>query len=180
MDDIIIRLQTLTIANLTTALPLLPTIDSLEHALNQLTLGHISQSSPHPPLSTPGILVRSLPPDGDLKCLGLLDEKLNAHMKSILQSLDVFSSPDLYSRRGIEVDLLQEKCYLQDSIWELHWLENHHNSEICVLANAMRDRMAQFTSAIDFHIETLQRKSPPQTSSHIVNTGDIIVHTHSL
>jgi len=179
MDDIIARLQALTVANLATTPPLLPTIDNLKHALNQLTLGDIGQLSPHPLLSSPGIPVGSLPPDGDLKRLGLLDEKLEAHMKSILRSLDALSSPDLYSQRGIEVDLLQEKRYLQDSIRELHRLENHGDSEIHVLANAMHDRMAQFTSAIDFYIETLQRRSPPQASSHIVNTGDIILPTYS-
>src|ERR1700674_5166232 len=108
MDTIIAKLHVLTITNIATS-PLpssSPTIESLEHALNQLTLGDISRPY-HSPSSAAGVPASSLPPDGDLQRLWLLDEKLDAHMKSILLCLDALSSPNLSSQHGVEVDLVE-------------------------------------------------------------------------
>jgi hypothetical protein len=184
MDDIIARLHALTIRNLaTTPLPAATTpkhvsiVDNLEHAVEQLTLRDIG---PPPHLPSPGIgpSTGSSPPDGDLKCLWLLDEKFDYHMKSIILSFDALSSPDPSSQHKVEVDLTTEKCWLQESIRELCGLEHHHDPDIQVLSEAMHNRMAQFTAAIESCIEILQKRSPSQSSQHVVNSGDVILPMH--
>ena len=114
MESIIAKLYSLTLTNLATAPPPAPSIDGLEQALNHLTLNDIS--------SPPGVLAGSLPSasDGDLKRLWLLNKKFDAHMKSIILCLDALASPDLSSQHGVEVDLMEEKRWLQDSIQEQH------------------------------------------------------------
>jgi hypothetical protein len=172
MESIIAKLYSLTQTNLATTPSPAPSIDDLEQALNQLTLKDIT---PPPP---PGVPNSSPPPasplDGDLKRLWLLDEKFEVHMKSIILCLDALASPDPSSQHKVEVNLTEEKSWLQVSIRELHGLERHRDLDIRVLAEAMRDRMAQFASAIDFYIEILQERSPPQSSPHVVNSGDFI------
>jgi hypothetical protein len=76
------------------------------------------------------------------------------------------------SQHGVEVNFTEEKRWLQDSIQELHC---HRDQDIRVLAEAMLDRMVQFTSAIDLYIEILQERSLPQSSSNIVNSGDFFL-----
>jgi hypothetical protein len=119
MESIIAKLYSLTLTNLATTPPPAPSIDGLEQALNHLTLNDIS--------SPPGVSDGSSPSasDGDLKHLWLLDEKFNAHMKSIVLCLDALASPHLSSQHGVEVNLTEEKCWLQDSIQELHGLKCH-------------------------------------------------------
>jgi len=185
MDDITARLHALTISNLATTPPSVgtapppvttsrpaSTIDNLEHAVNQLTLEDTNLPSPLSPPSAPNTSTDTSLREGDLKRIWLLDEKFDFHMKSILLRFDALASPDTSSQHAVEVDLTAEKCWLQEAIRELHGLECCHNPEIRVLAEAMHDRMAQFTAAIDFCIETLQKRSPPQSSRHILNSGD--------
>jgi hypothetical protein len=191
MDDIITRLHALTISNLATAPPAVSesaapplatspppasTIDNLEHAVNQLTLGDINLPSPLSPPSAPETSTDTSLLDSDLKRLWLLDEKFDFHMKSMILCFDALASPDTSSQHAVEVNLTAEKRWLQESIRELHGLERYHKPEIHILAEAMRDRMAQFAAAIDFCIETLQKRSPPQSSQHIVNSGNNFAH----
>jgi hypothetical protein len=186
MDDIIARLHALTTANrattpspVATARPVLtappPTsaIDNLEYTVNQMILGDINSPPPPSPPSAPATSTGFSVPEGDLKRLWSLDEKFDCHMKSIILCFDSLASPDPSSQHAVEVDLTAEKRWFQESIQELHQLERHHDPEICVLAEAMCDRMAQFIAAIDFCIEILQSRSPPYSSQHIVNSGDM-------
>ena len=177
MDTIIARLSALTITNLDTTLPEVGGIETVEQVLNQLTLNNIGpsfapshQSPTSPDPSTTGSI-----PGGDLKRLCLLDEKFDSHMKSIILSLDALSSPNTSSQSQVEASLTQEKRWLQGSIRELHGLQHHCEADIRVLAEAMKDRMAQFTSGIDMYLEVLQRRSSPQSSSHVINTGKFIL-----
>jgi hypothetical protein len=177
MDAIIARLSALTTTNLDTTPPEVGGIETAEQVLNQLThnnIGPLSAPS-HPSPTSPDPSTTSSIPGGDLKRLCLLDEKFDSHMKSIILSLDALSSPDISSQSQVEESLTQEKCWLQASIWELHGLQHHCEADIRVLAEAMRDRMAQFTSGIDMYLEVLQRRSSPQSSSHVVNAGKFVL-----
>ena len=171
MDNIIRKLSTLTVANLATIPPLTSDIETIEQVVNQLTLNDTSFPSPAPPCA-PDILVTSLRPNSDLKRLTFLDEKLDSHMKSILLCLDALTSPS--SEGQVEVNLSVEQCWLQDSMRKLRGLESHCEQDIRELAEAMRNRMAQFTAAIDLYIEILRDRSPTQSSPHVVHTGDIV------
>jgi hypothetical protein len=172
MDSIIARLAELTLANLATASPPVASILAVEQALDQLTLNDINLQPPSPPSSTPdGSPTASV--SDDLKRLCLLDERFDSHMKSIITSLDALLSPDPLSQRQVEQGLVEEKHWLQTSIQELYGLEHHHDADIWALAEAMRDRLAQFASGIDMYLEVLQERSPLQRSPHVVNSGDI-------
>ena len=175
MDNIIERLSVLKIAHLATTLPPASNIETLEKAVNQLTLNDTGNLSP-PTHSAPDISIISSFPDGDLKRLSLLDEKLDSHLKSIILCLDALSSPS--SQDQVEVNLSEEKRWLQDSIRELHGLESHCDADIRIFAEAMHDRMAQFTAAVDMYIEILRDRSPLQSSPHVVHTGAIVLPIH--
>jgi hypothetical protein len=179
MESIIARLQALTVANFATTSPSASTIEAVERAFNHLTLDDINRLSPLSSSSStpPDISTTSSLPEGDLKRLCVLDEQLDSHMKSIIRSLDVLSSPNPSSQDRVQVDLVKERRWLTDSIRELHGLEHHRDADIQILADAMRERLAQFTSAIDMYIEILEERSPPQLSSHVVNTGKSILPT---
>ena len=176
MDAIIARLSALTLINLDTTPPEAGGMETAEQMLNQLACNNTGPSSaPSPTASIP---------DSNLKRFGLLDEKLDSHMKSIILSLDELSSPDLSSQRQVEASLTQEKHLLQASLVELHGLQHHCEADILVLVEAMRDRMAQFASGIDRYLEVLQGRSSPQSSPHVVNAGKVILiffclRTHS-
>lgn len=180
MENIISRLQALTIENLaTTPLPV-TTLETLEQAFDHLTLndpGRPSPPSPSPSPTSPDVSATASLPDGDLKRLCVLDERLDFHMKSILLHLDALASPNPSSQDRVQVDLIKERRWLTDSLQELHGLENHHDADIWVLTEAMRGRLAQFAAAINMYIEILQDRSPPQSNSHVVNTGDTILST---
>lgn len=176
MENIIARLQALTIANFATSPPLATTVEIVEQAFDRLTLN--CPSPPPPPSTTsPNISSTTSLPDGDLKRLCVLDEKLDSHMKSILCCLDALSSPNFSSQDRVQVDLNEERRWLTSSIRELHGLEYHPDADIQVLAEAMRERLAQFTSAIDMYIEILRKRSPSQLSPHPVNTGSYLAHS---
>ncbi|KIM76804.1 hypothetical protein PILCRDRAFT_12510 [Piloderma croceum F 1598] len=161
MDAIIARLSALTLINLDTTPPEAGGMETAEQMLNQLACNNTGPSSaPSPTASIP---------DSNLKRLGLLNEKLDSHMKSIILSLDELLSPDLSSQRQVEASLTQEKHLLQASLVELHRLQHHCEADILVLVEAMRDRMAQFASGIDMYLEVLQGRSSPQSSPHVVN-----------
>jgi hypothetical protein len=166
MDHIIGRLRELTISNLSVSPAPLATIETVEQAFSHLTL---DATRPQTPTTSDN----SSYPDSDLKRLCLLDERLNSHMESILLCLDELASPDLASQHRVEVDLVQEKGRLVDSMRQLHGLASHSDAEIRTLVEAMRDRMSQFASAIDMYIEILYERSPPRSSPHVVNTGNI-------
>jgi len=174
MDDVLARFRSLTVDNLATTPPLAASVEAVAQALNTLTCNDASPlflpSTPHPAAQS-----NPPPPDGDLKRLWLLNEKLNSHMKAIILQLDALSSSDPLSQHQVKVDLVEEKRSLQITIRELHGLQHHCNPDIQVLAEAMRERMAQFSSAIDMYIETLEGRSSLQLSSHIVNTGKMIL-----
>jgi hypothetical protein len=173
MDAIIARLSALTLTNLATTAPEAVGIESVERALNQPPAINISPS-PAPSHSSSDNPVTASIPDGDLKRLCLLDEKFDTHMKSIILSLDGLSSPDASSQSQVEASLTEEKHWLQASIRELHGLQHHCDADIQALAEAMRDRMAQFTSGIDMYLEVLRGRSPSQSSPHVVNAGEFI------
>jgi hypothetical protein len=174
MDDIIARLSALTIPNLATTLPIVASMETVEQALNQLTLNGISILTPpsSPPAALLGFSSTTLAPDGNLKNLCLLDARFDSHMKSIICSLDELASPSPSSQSHVEVSLLEEKQWLQASIRGLQGLQHHCNAEIWVLAEAMQDRMVEFTSGIDLYLEVLGERSPLQ-SSPIINTSDL-------
>ena len=174
MDSVIARLHLLSVDNLATTLPLAASVETVAQALNTLTCNDIGP--PFPPSPPHPAAQSNLPtPDGDLKRLWLLDEKLDSHMKAIILRLDALSSSDPSSQHQVEVDLIEEKRSLQTTIREFHGLQHHCDPDIQVLAEAMRERMAQFSSAIDMYIEILEGRSPLQLSSHIVNTGEMIL-----
>jgi hypothetical protein len=180
MENIIARLQALTIANFATPLPPATTVEIVEQAFDRLTLDYPSPPLPPSTTTSPDISATSSLPDGDLKRLCALDKKLDSHMKSILCCLDALSSPNLSSQDRVQVDLIEERRWLTSSIRELHGLEHHPDADIQVLAEAMRERLAQFTSAIDMYIEILRKRSPSQLSPHLVNTGIYLTHSSNL
>lgn len=177
MDAIISRLSAFTITNLDTTPPEVGCIETTEQALNQLTNNNIAPLPlplPSPPTSPDPSTTASIL-DGDLRRLWLLDEKFDSHMKSIILSLDALSSPGISSQCQVEASLAQEKRWLESSIRELYGLQHHCEADIRVLAAAMRDRMAQFASGIDMYLEVLQRRSSPQSSPHVINSGKFIL-----
>jgi len=169
MDDIVARLSELTLANFATTPPPAVSIETVEHAFNQLTMNDVGPPLPPTPLD---ISASASISDDDLKRLCLLDNRFDSHIKSIIHSLDSLSSPDLSSQHRVEGNLVEEKHWLRHSIQELHGLQNHPDADIQVLAEAMRNRMVQFASGIDMYLEVLQQRSSPQSSAHVVNTGD--------
>lgn len=176
MDDIITKLHELAISNLSTTPPTAASMEAVERALDNLTLNDHVLPSPLAPAPTPDFSSCS---SAELRRLSLLDERLDSHIKSILLCLDKLASPDPSSQSWVEVDLHEEKRWLEESIRQLHELTCHQDADIRLLTEAMRDRMLHFASAIDFYIETLHRRSPPQSSAHVVNTGNTFLLVNS-
>ena len=182
MDAITARLSALTLANLATTPPETSDLQTVEQMLNQLTLNDINPSPAHshPSSTSQDFSAAASIPDGHLKRLCLLDERFDSHMKSIIHSLDALSSPDPSSQRQVEASLTEEKRWLHASIRELHGLLQHCDADIRALAEAMRDRMAQFASGIDMYLEVLQGRSSPQLSPAVVDAGEFILPSFGL
>jgi hypothetical protein len=165
------------INNFFTPPPVTATVENLEQTFSQLTTNDIPYLSSLPSSAVPAA---ASSPNDDLGRLFVLDQKLDCHMKSIIHSLDTLSSPNISSQCQVEVNLGEEKCWLHDAIRELHGLLSHRDADIQVLAEAMRERMVQFTSAIDLYVEILRKRSPPQSSPYVVNTGNVMLPIHLL
>lgn len=172
VDDIVTRLSQLTINNYATPQCGDASIDAAAEALNQLSMDDNINIRPptKPHASPPG----PPPTEDDLNLLIILDEWLENHMKRIILYLDALADPKEVTQKRVQLDLLKEQRQLHISLGRLKGLDNHPTEEIQVLGEAIRERLTQFSSAIDLYIEILQARSPPQTSSNIVESG-----THS-
>jgi hypothetical protein len=93
--------------------------------------------------------------------LWALDEKLDLHSKSILHYLDSLSSPNLSIQTQVELDLVEEKLWLQTSLKELRGFESHPDPDVLVVGEVMHDRISSFMSAVDLYLEILQDRSTP-------------------
>ena len=140
------------------------TINAVENAFSRLTLDDDSTTSASQHHSI-------LPPNGDIQRLILLDHKLDAHMKNILQSLDQLAHPDPTMQQNIQLDLLQEQSSLCDTLQEVRGLDHHPQVGIHVLAEAMRERLEQFSAAIDIYVTILHERTPPSSNPRVVKSG---------
>ena len=163
MDDIVA-----TLAQMTLDLSNIPssgssTLDNVEHAFNQLTISDAElTTSQHDFVS---------PPSGDIQRLICLDEKLDAHMKSILVSLDALAHPDPSTQQTVKLDLLREQSNMRASLQEMRGLNNHPRVEIRTLAEAMRERLEQFSAAVDLYVKILHERAPPPINPRVIQTG---------
>ena len=92
-------------------------------------------------------------------------------MKSILISLDALAHPDPSMQQTIKLDLFWEQSNMWASFQEMRGLNNHPQVEIQMLAEAMQERLEQFSTAIDLYIKILHERAPPPINRRVIQTG---------
>ena len=55
-------------------------------------------------------------------------------------------------KQDIQLDLTKEQKLLRASLRQLGGLETHNEAAVCELAGAMRERLGEFSSAVDFYL----------------------------
>jgi len=160
----------LTVDSKDTSDPAAASMERLEQAIYQMTF--------QDPLHSPTFPVSRSQPDAvlpdhngteELERLWLLDEQLDCHMKVILSSLDALTSQSESAQKDVLSHLAEEKQWMQTSIHELRLIEEHSNSSIRTLGNAMLDRLFEFSAAIDCYLEILYARAPTTDVSNKSN-----------
>ena len=165
MDDLIATLAQMTLNMSSTSSSGSSNLDEVENAFNRLTFSDtVSTTS-----ASQDNFVS--PPSGEIQRLILLDEKLDSHMKNILISLDNLAHPDPSTQQNVCLDLLREQSNLQATLNEVRGLHGHQLVEICVLAEAMRERLEHFSAGVDFYIKILRERAPLPSNPRVIPTG---------
>lgn len=167
MDDIVATLAQMTLDLSSAPSSGSSTLATVEDAFNRLTISNAdstTSASQHHSAS---------PSNGDIQRLILLDEKLDAHMKSILLSLDKLAHPDPTVQQTVQLDLLREQSNLQGTLQEVRGLDQHPRVDIRVLAEAMQERLEHFSAAIDLYITILHDRTPLPSNPCVIESGTV-------
>lgn len=167
MDDIIRQLAQFTISNLDSPPYVGATIEEVAEALNQLSVSDDLRPPSSPPSRSTHPQSNTQPPEDDLDRLVFLDNQLDSHIQRILSCLDSLADPNPTSQQDIQLDLTKEQKLLRASHRQLGGLETHNEAAVCELAGAMRERLAVFSSAVDFYLEVLRARSLPDVNARI-------------
>lgn len=145
------------------------TIESVEQAFERLSMHDDTW-----PASSPQR--RSPLPTGDIQRLIVIDGKFDTHIKNILLALDALAHPDPARQDTVQLDLLREQSNLCSTLQEVRGLDHHSSVEVQVLAGAMRERLDQFSAAIDTYINILHERSPLPSNPKVINTSKHIFY----
>ena len=163
MDDIIATLAQITLDLSNTPSDGSTTIDSVEATFKQLTINDAELAA--------SMLQHHSPPTGDVQWLIVIDGKLNMHMKNILVALDALAHPNPIRQETVQLDLLQEQNNLWSTLHKVRGLDHHPSIEIQVLAEAMQERLEQFSAAIDVYLNILHERAPLPSNLHLIKSG---------
>ena len=120
---------------------------------------------------TASMLQHYSPLTGDVQQLIVIDGKLNMHMKNILVALDVLAHPNPIRQETVQLDLLQEQNNLWSTLHKVRGLDHHPSIEIQVLAEAMWERLEQFSAAIDVYLNILHERAPLPSNPRVIESG---------
>ena len=112
-----------------------------------------------------------LPLTGDVQRLIVIDGKLNTHMKNILVALDALAHPDPTRQETVQLGLLQEQSNIQSTLHKVRGLAHHPSIEIQVLAEAIQERLEQFSTAIGVYLNILHKRAPLPSNSCVIESG---------
>ena len=162
MDDIIATLAQITLDLSNTPSDGSTTIDSVEATFEQLTINDAESAAS---------VLQYSPPTGDVQQLIVIDGKLDTHMKNILVALDALAHPDPIRQETVQLDLLREQNNLRSTLHEVRGLDHHPSVEIQVLAEAMWERLEQFSAAIDVYLNILHERAPLPSNPRVIESG---------
>ena len=78
---------------------------------------------------------------------------------------------DPIRQETVQLDLLGEQNNLRSTLHEVRGLDHHPSVEIQVLAEAMWERLEQFSAAIDVYLNILHERAPLPSNLRVIESG---------